>query len=116
LGGRIQLGVAQCALRADDRRWMWRRAARHCSRDSVARPLCYPFFESMEAITIGQLETAINRARVALPAHGTESALPPDVAVLATIYGRLIYERSDRVDLERLTDEEQVTLLRWLAG
>lgn len=70
----------------------------------------------MEAITIGQLESAINRARVALPSQGSEATLSRDVAMLAAVYGRMIYERRDRVDLERLSDDEQVALLRWLIG
>jgi hypothetical protein len=70
----------------------------------------------MEPLPISQLEAAINRARTAQPASGAESALARDVALLAAVYGRLIYERADSLDLERLDADEQLALLRWLAA
>jgi|OpeIllAssembly_1097287.scaffolds.fasta_scaffold2335489_1 hypothetical protein len=70
----------------------------------------------MEPLPISQLEAAINRARTAQPASGAESALARDVALLAAVYGRLIYERAESVDLERLGADEQLALLRWLAA
>ena len=65
-------------------------------------------------ISIGELETAINRARAAQPSAGPESALTLEVATLAALYGRLIWERLDHVDVAALTDAERVALKLWL--
>jgi hypothetical protein len=70
----------------------------------------------MEPMPIAVLEGAINRARSAEPASGAESALSRDVALLAAVYGRLIYEGADVLDLDRLSPEEQLALLRWSAA
>jgi len=65
-------------------------------------------------ITIGQLEAAINRARMAQPASGPESTLTREVSALGGIYGRLIWERKDRIELEALSQTEQIALQLWL--
>jgi hypothetical protein len=69
----------------------------------------------MQPLPISLLEQAINRARADRPASGAASALSPDVALLAGVYGRLIHQRADAIDIEQLSDDEQVVLLRWLA-
>ncbi len=65
-------------------------------------------------IPIGEIEAAINRARAAQPAAGPESVLTLEVATLAALYGRLIWERRDAVDVSALTDAERVALRLWL--
>ncbi len=65
-------------------------------------------------VAIGDLEAAINRARAAQPAAGPESTLTLEVATLAALYGRLIWERRDAVDAGSLTDAERVALRLWL--
>ena len=65
-------------------------------------------------VSIGALESAINRARAAQPAAGPESSLTLEVATLAALYGRLIWERRDGVELEALSDAERVALRLWL--
>ncbi len=69
---------------------------------------------AMQEIRIGQLETAINRARANAPAQGAEAALSRDVSLLAGIYGRLIYLRHDRFDADSLEPEASQALRRWL--
>ena len=65
-------------------------------------------------LTIGDLEAAINRARAAQPASGPESALTLEVATLGALYGRLIWERRDGIDMATLSDAERVALRLWL--
>ncbi|MFT3800654.1 MAG: DUF3717 domain-containing protein [Burkholderiaceae bacterium] len=68
----------------------------------------------MESIRIAQLEAAINRARVAQPAVGAESALSADVAVLAGIYGRMIHRRLDHLPVDDLDENERQVAERWM--
>ncbi len=65
-------------------------------------------------IAIGDLEVAINRARAALPALGAEASLTREVATLGALYGRLIWEGSDRVPASALSDGERIALALWL--
>jgi hypothetical protein len=69
---------------------------------------------AMEPLSIGQLEAAINRARADAPARGPEGKLSHDVAMLGRLYGDMIYRRAAVLDVEALSDEEQLVLLRWL--
>lgn len=66
-----------------------------------------------EILTLNALETAINRARAAQPASGPESSLGRDVAVLAGLYGRMIWHRTERLALHEISDSERVVLSRW---
>ncbi|RPH46916.1 MAG: DUF3717 domain-containing protein [Burkholderiales bacterium] len=65
-------------------------------------------------ITVAELEAAINRARAAQPASGAESSLTLEVATLGALYGRLIWERREAVEIDALTDGERVALGLWL--
>ena len=65
-------------------------------------------------ISIGDLESAINRARAAQPASGAEGSLTREVAVLGGLYGRLIWERADGIDVGVLSDAQRVALELWL--
>jgi hypothetical protein len=65
-------------------------------------------------ISIAELEAAINRARAAQPAAGPESTLTLEVGALAALYGRLIWERRDGIELDALSDAERVALRLWL--
>lgn len=65
-------------------------------------------------ITLAELEAAINRARAAQPASGAESSLTLEVATLGALYGRLIWERRDGVEIDVLSDSERVALRLWL--
>jgi hypothetical protein len=67
----------------------------------------------MTPITISELEQAINSARQAQPAEGQEAALSADVAVLADIYGQLIFRGHKAFDADSLAPDERDTLLRW---
>ena len=69
---------------------------------------------SPRRVSIAELEAAINRARAAQPASGAESSLTLEVATLGALYGRLIWERLDGVDVDALTDAERVALGLWL--
>lgn len=68
----------------------------------------------MNPISISDLEQAINSARSAEPASGSEAALSGDVAVLADIYGQLIYRGHKMFDADSLDADERETVLRWL--
>lgn len=65
-------------------------------------------------IPIAELEAAINRARAAQPASGAEASLTLEVATLGALYGRLIWERRDAVEIDALSDAERVALGLWL--
>ena len=67
-----------------------------------------------QPIGIGELEAAINRARLAQPASGVEAVLAREVAVLGSLYGRLIWERRTTVAWHELSDGERVALRLWL--
>ena len=64
--------------------------------------------------TIQALEQAINRARQANPAQGTEASLSPEVAKLASLYGWMIYERRQELSPDLLNTDEMDALSRWL--
>ncbi len=68
------------------------------------------------AITLNELEAAINRARTAQPASGAESSLGRDVSVLAGLYGRMIWERLERLDTDEISAPERAALNRWRAA
>jgi hypothetical protein len=68
-----------------------------------------------EAITLSELETAINRARAAQPARGPEASLGRDVAILAGLYGRMIWGRTERLTVDEISAAERAVLLRWVA-
>jgi hypothetical protein len=63
-------------------------------------------------INIRQLESAINLARKHQPA--TDHVLQPDVSALAEIYGRMIYQRTDTADLDRVPSRIKVVVMKWL--
>lgn len=65
-------------------------------------------------ISLGELEAAINKARLALPSQGVEGSLESDVAALGGLYGKMIYYRQCEVPMELLTDSEQIALLNWM--
>ena len=68
------------------------------------------------SVAITDLEAAINRARAAQPASGPESALTREVALLAGLYGRMIWERLDSVAFDSLSTPEQLALQSWFVA
>ena len=50
------------------------------------------------AISVQEIEAAINRWRARRPARGNEYALSPEVNALATIYALMIYKREQSID------------------
>ncbi|MCG2585370.1 DUF3717 domain-containing protein [Massilia sp. TS11] len=52
--------------------------------------------------SLAQLESAINFWRARLPARGPEGVLAPELSALATLYGRMIYERRACLDTAAL--------------
>ncbi len=67
----------------------------------------------MDKLYIGQVEAAINRARQLLPASGHEATLSRDVALLADVYGSMIYARQDVLKLNELDPAHRDALVRW---
>lgn len=67
----------------------------------------------MDRLHIGQVEAAINRARRLLPASGHEATLSKDVALLADVYGSMIYTRQDELRLGELDLAHREVLVRW---
>lgn len=69
----------------------------------------------MTPISISQLEEGINAARSVAPAVGQEAALSDDVAILADIYGELIYRQHKNFDADSLPVKERNIVLHWVA-
>jgi hypothetical protein len=69
---------------------------------------------SPRRVTIGDLEAAINRARSIQPASGPESSLTLEMATLAALYGRLIWEKAEAIEVDRLSEAERIALRLWL--
>ena len=67
----------------------------------------------MDRLHIGQVEAAINRARRLSPASGHEATLSKDVALLADVYGSMIYARQDELRLGELDLAHREVLVRW---
>jgi hypothetical protein len=65
-------------------------------------------------LPIADLEAAINRARHVQPASGPEASLTLEVATLGALYGRLIWEHRDGIEVDALSDAERVALRLWL--
>jgi hypothetical protein len=63
-------------------------------------------------INIVQLESAINLARKQQPS--LDNVLQPDVNALAEIYGRMIYQKTDTADLDRVPPRIKLAVTRWL--
>ncbi len=63
---------------------------------------------------VGQLEALINSVRNRHPATGREAALSPEVAVLANVYGRLIYFGLNDTEQLRLSVREQEVISQCL--
>jgi hypothetical protein len=66
-----------------------------------------------DRIPIGELEAAINRARASLPTVGGEPLMTLEVSTLASLYGRLIWERHPEVLLDALSQAERIALALW---
>lgn len=66
-----------------------------------------------DRIPIGELEAAINRARAALPTVGGEPLMTLEVSTLASLYGRLIWERHPAVQMDALSRAERIALALW---
>lgn len=63
-------------------------------------------------INIVQLESAINLARKHAPS--LDHVLHPDVKALAEIYGRIICQRTDTADLDRVPPHIKYAVTKWL--
>ncbi|MBU3746291.1 MAG: DUF3717 domain-containing protein [Burkholderiales bacterium] len=64
-------------------------------------------------ISLQQLELAINSARQANPSQGADAQLSPDVALLAGLYGRMIFYRLKALPLSSLSQHEFEAWSRW---
>jgi hypothetical protein len=65
-------------------------------------------------ITLSDLELAINKARASLALNTASSDVHEDVAVLASLYGKMIYYKQIEVPMHLLSDNEQIVLLNWI--
>jgi len=62
-------------------------------------------------LTIQELEGAINRCKLAQPV--SEGILPPDLRALATVYGRMIIEHLDSINVDAQGVVLRDALQRW---
>jgi hypothetical protein len=70
--------------------------------------------EFLTQISLSDLEAAINKARANLPNHEVDHRLASDVAILANLYGKMIYYKQVVVPIQLLSDSEQIVLLNWV--
>ena len=66
-------------------------------------------------ITIQMLEGAINTARRDCPTQSADHCLSADLAVLAELYGSLIYRQDNLFDAESLEPSTRKILTYWMA-
>ena len=88
------------------------KATRFSSRELAATGPNSPVYAMppLGPFTIQALEGAINRARQAHPASGTEARLSPEVAKLAALYGWMIYEQRQELSPDLLNADEMEAL------
>lgn len=67
---------------------------------------------AMEIIHLTDLEAAINHWRQRAPS-GPGASLAPQVAALAEVYARLVYQRRDGVDVREMGDAAMQAWLAW---
>lgn len=63
-------------------------------------------------IDIEQLELAINRLKKAQPV--ADYILPPDLRLMAEVYGAMIYSRQTHIDVEAQPADKRRVLLQWI--
>ena len=68
----------------------------------------------MDRLHITDLEAALNHWRAVRPAAAS-GALAPEVAALAEVYGRMVYQRRDEVDAADLPPAARAAWLAWYA-
>lgn len=66
----------------------------------------------MKSISIQDLESAINECRRAEPP--VDNVIGNDLRQLATVWGEMIYMRKRELDLNVLSLDSQIIILRWL--
>ncbi len=62
-------------------------------------------------LTISQLEGLINRCKVAEPF--SNGVLPPDMRLMATLYGEMIFRHLATVEVEAQQVSLQTVLMKW---
>lgn len=65
-------------------------------------------------IDIEQLELAINRLKTAQPV--ADYILPPDLRLMAEVYGAMIYSRQTHIDVEAQPSDKRRVLLQWISA
>ena len=69
----------------------------------------------MDRLHITDLEAALNHWRAVRPAAAS-GALAPEVAALAEVYGRMVYQRQDEADAADLPPAARTAWLAWYAS
>lgn len=70
----------------------------------------------MNAITLPQIEAAINYWRNVSPSTGDESRLCPEAAALATPYAQMIMSHRRELPMVDIGDKARDALARWRAA
>jgi hypothetical protein len=65
-------------------------------------------------ITLAEIERAINHWRTIKPSFGEECSLSEEVNALASVYAKMIFNKTREVSLASLGPETQATLLSGL--
>jgi hypothetical protein len=63
-------------------------------------------------VHLDELEAAINRCRHECLTDN--QILPPNLRMLAEVYGTMLYERAHSMDLRRFSPDVQTTVRTWL--
>ena len=88
----------------------------HCRAKAIGQPQAFVENSLMNAITLPQIEAAINYWRNLSPSTGDESRLCPEAAALAAPYALMIMSHRREVPEAELADPARDALARWRAA
>ncbi len=88
----------------------------HCCTNAIGQPLAFVDNMAKDAITLPQIEAAINYWRNVSPSVGDESRLCPEAAALAAPYALMIMSHRRELPAAELGDKARDALARWSAA
>lgn len=88
----------------------------HCRRYAIGQPPPFVDNRAMDAITLPQIEAAINYWRNVSPSVGDESRLCPEAAALAAPYALMIMSHRRETPLAELGGPARAALSGWSAA
>ena len=87
-----------------------------CCTNAIGQPLAFVDNRATDAITLPQIEAAINYWRNVSPSVGDESRLCPEAAALAAPYALMIMSHRRELPATEIGDQARDALARWQAA